>query len=220
MSFLISPSQFLIDKFKEYGFKKKIIKLPNPVVNFEKTIKTAGKKNYILYFGRLSEEKGLDVLIRAYSCLDDDIDLYLAGDGPEALKLKKLSENIVKSNNIKFLGQVNSSKIKELICGAEFIALASKCYENSPYGAIEAMYLGKAVVAPKIGGIPELIKDKETGFLYNPQDEKELVRIFRYLIKNTKIKKSIGIKARIIANKTHDKNIFYNNLMKIYKSLL
>lgn len=130
-----------------------------------------GKGDYFLYFGRLSVEKGINTLISAFSG-NKSHSLKIAGTGP----LKEFVENAAGQNaNISYLGFRKGKDLEELIKNASFIMMPSECYENNPLSVVEAYSLGKPVIGSRIAGIPELIKEGENGFLFEPGNRESLM---------------------------------------------
>ncbi len=125
------------------------------------------KKDYVLYFGRLSEEKGIGTLIAAAKELPD-ISFVFAGKGP----LEGSLQNI---GNIRYAGFMAGEALEKLIREARFSVIPSECYENCPLSVMESQILRTPVLAANIGGIPELIREGETGELF-PAGDREALR--------------------------------------------
>ncbi len=215
----VSPSQFLIDKFKDYGFKKEIIKIPNPIVN-QPDILSGQAGEYILYFGRLSQEKGIADLIEAYARVKTDCKLYIVGEGPERKNLEDLTKNKDLVNEIIFKGYKSGPNLWQLVNKAKFIVFPSRWYENSPYSVIEAMGLKKIVICANLGGTGELIKNRITGFLYKVGNIEELANIMKDLVENSSKYGKIGRNAEKLIKMRNNKYSYYNSLIKIYLRLL
>lgn len=120
---------------------------------------TAQKGDYVLYFGRLSEEKGIDRFLDACRLLPD-IPFVVAGSGPLEYLLR---ENC--PTNVRFVGFQNGGALRSLIEQAQFSVYLPIWYENCPLAVLESQSLGTPVLANRIGGIPELIQDGKTGVL-------------------------------------------------------
>lgn len=131
----------------------------------------AHKKDYVLYFGRYSVEKGIDTLVQA--CRDlPDVNFIFAGTGPLEDKLSGIS-------NIKNAGFQSGQALENLIREARFSVYPSEWYENCPFSVMESQLYGTPVIGANIGGIPELIRQGETGELFesgNVSDLKEKIR--------------------------------------------
>jgi len=164
----IALSEFARGKFIEGGLPaERIVVKPNFVYPDPGLKSVAGE--YALYVGRLSEEKGLRVLVEAWSRLGETIPLRIAGNGPlkeeiaAEIKTRKLS-------NVELLGQLPPSEIVPLMQGARFLMLPSVCYENFPLAVAEAFACGLPVIASLLGSMAEIIKDGDTGMHVTPGD--------------------------------------------------
>ncbi|MFR2617733.1 glycosyltransferase [Parabacteroides goldsteinii] len=167
----ITPSLFMKQIMIKGGFPdSKIQVLPN-FTNREYLMHSFEKGNYYCYIGRLSEEKGLNTLIKVAS--DLPYKLIIIGTGPLE---KTLAHN---NKNIKFVGFKNWEEIKTIVSQARFSVLPSEWYENNPLSIIESLCMGTPVLGANIGGIPELI-DNTNGTLFKsgvPCDLKEKIQI-------------------------------------------
>lgn len=158
----VVPSRFYIEKFVEWGWPEESFSyVPNFVDSA--TLKpefTPGE--YILYFGRLSEEKGLHTLVNAVAATASK--LVVVGTGPSEAEIKALVEQ--KQANVVFTGYQSGKKLHELIAGSRAVVLPSEWYENAPISVMEAYALGKPVIGADIGGIPELIEHNHSGLIF------------------------------------------------------
>ncbi len=219
ISLFISPSRFLKEKIQAMGFKKEVTHLPNfvKVKEHEPSYDYDHKGKQIVYFGRLSAEKGLSTLIKAVKGLD--VQLKIIGDGPQKPELEnKIEKEGIK--NIKLLGYRTGKDLHNEIKKSMFIALPSEWYENNPRSAIEAFALGKPVIGSRIGGIPELVIDKETGLLFTPGDSEDLAKKMQWLIANPGISQSMGKKARKFVEEKRNPESHYTALMQIYNQVI
>ncbi len=185
----ISPSEFLKKLFVRAGWdKKKIVVIPNPVEiplhSFREVSQTEGE--YVAYIGRLSQEKGLNVLLEA-AALTPTILYKVVGTGPEEKSLQKTQE---KKNlkNVSFLGWKTGADLQRLYEQARILIVPSVWYENYPLGILEAKAYGKIVLGSNIGGIPEMLDNK---FLFQPGDAQDLSEKIKqwYQISGTERKK-------------------------------
>ena len=169
--YLITPSAFYRDKFLEAGYApERLVHIPN-FLNLP-PLTGAGrekKQPYILYAGRLSEEKGLRTLLRAVE--GTEISLRVAGTGALEEEMRAALQRRSFSQ-VKLLGFLGESALTNEICGASALVLPSEWYENGPYAAIEAMRCGRPLIGSRIGGIPEMIQNN--GILTAPGDAEEL----------------------------------------------
>jgi glycosyltransferase involved in cell wall biosynthesis len=144
--------------------------LPYPVERTTEPDKDWRKKNYVVSFGRISYEKGLDTLIGAFQRLNPPIDLYIIGrsyDGEEE-RLKRLIEPQAQ-DRIHFLGFKSGQTLAQWIAEALFSIVPSRWYDNAPLSIYESLLNGTPVLAARIGGIPEQIQEGLTGYLFEPE---------------------------------------------------
>lgn len=162
---LICCSDFIRGKYETNPlFKDKAITLHNFID--KKAPENISKEDYILYFGRFSSEKGIDILLDA-ACELPDIKFIFAGSGP-------LEEEINKLPNAENVGFKTGAELDSLIAKARFSIYPSVWYENCPFSVMESISLGTPVIASAIGGIPELIDDGKTGMLFEAGNKDEL----------------------------------------------
>ena len=134
--------------------------------------KTMPKEKYFLFFGRLSREKGVRTLLEAFMDLPD-CRLKVVGTGPKEEELR----TFVRTNgmkNVEFLGYKRGKELQDLVAGAYFVIVPSECYENNPMTIIEAYSVGTPVIGAKIGGIPEIVVEGETGYQFVSGDSRDL----------------------------------------------
>lgn len=220
----IAPSRFLMDKVKEMGFTKKMAHLPNFIASDKFAFAYHGQDNsampadrQVVYFGRLSKEKGLFTLLEAIR--EVDIKLKIIGDGP----LRKEMEDKVKErglSKVDFLGYKTGEDLKEEIRKSLMVLMPSKCYENNPRTIIEAFALGKPVIGARIGGIPELVKDNETGLTFQPGNANDLRQKIKTLLDNPEQVIQMGKKARAFVEKELNPDKHYHQLMEIYQDAI
>ena len=120
-------------------------------------------KNF-LFFGRLSYEKGVMTLLKAFKGLPQ-CRLKVVGTGPQEDELKAFSKT-KQMNNVEFLGYKTGKELTDLVSNAYFVIIPSEWYENNPMTIIEAYSVGTPVIGARIGGIPEIVVDGQTGFLF------------------------------------------------------
>lgn len=161
----ICPSEFYAQKLACAKFTTSpIICMRNPLPVETLYEVNARDDGYILYFGRLSKEKGVQTLIDAVKNLNTK--LLILGTGPEEQKLK----NYVLQNkiaNVEFKGFVQGEELKNYIRGCRVAVLPSEWYENGPYSAMEAMALGKPLIVSDRGGLPELVTEDVNGYIFS-----------------------------------------------------
>lgn len=163
----ICPSEFYFRKLTEGKFTEKpIITIRNPLPL--DTVFEAKKENegYILFFGRLSPEKGVKTLIEAAK--RSGCHLVILGTGPQEKELKALAADAA---NIEFKGFQTGEALKNYVRNSRCVVLPSEWYENGPYSAMEAMAMGKPLIVSANGGLPELVEDGVNGYIYGKTAE-------------------------------------------------
>jgi len=214
----ISPSRFLKEKMIEFGLpQEKIVHIPN-FIHIDKYKPNFDFDNYLVCFGRLSHEKGIDILIKAMQGISG-IDLLIVGDGPDYKNYIKLVENM-EIKNITFLGYRSGDDLHELVRNAMFSVIPSMWYENNPISVIESFALGTPVIGTDIGGIPELIDEREDGLLCEPGSVEDLREKIIHLINNKRIIKKMGKNAREKAEKKYSSIIYYERIKNFYNEII
>ncbi len=145
-------------------FKNKTVVIHN-FVDVIKPKKTR-KGKYIIYFGKLCKEKGIETLLKTAEQLPN-INFIFAGYGP-------LENSIEKIYNCKYVGFKSGEELIELISKAKISICPSECYENCPFSVIESQMYGTPVIGSNMGGIPELIDIDSTGVIFNSGDVDDL----------------------------------------------
>ena len=163
---ILCPSEFMKRKLDgNPTLAEKTVFLRNFVSAAEQ--KETEKENYVLYFGRYSEEKGIRTLVNACRKLQD-IPFVFAGSG----LLETLLEGVPNIRNLGFLG---GEKLQEVIRKARFSVCLSQCHANCPFSVMESLMAGTPVLGSPNGGIPELIEEGRTGWICPMDSETQLV---------------------------------------------
>lgn len=136
--------------------------------------KSMPKEKYFLFFGRLSYEKGVRTLLEAFKDLSD-CRLKIVGTGPKEDELKEYAE-AHGMNHVEFLGYKRGKELLDLVANAYFVIVPSEWYENNPMTIIESYSVGTPVIGARIGGIPEIVAENETGYQFVSGDSEDLKR--------------------------------------------
>lgn len=210
---IIAPSKFMKHKLDEGGFADKTVAMQNFLTDsqmdmaqhvtsnhkFEDAASDdSDKRPYFLFFGRLSREKGILTLVRAFlgaAGLVDDIgpdafagaagrlpsdwQLHIVGDGPERGAIEELVRNAGPEAvcRVKLLGYRTGEDLQRQVGGARFSVLSSEWRENMPYSGLESLAAQTPVIGAHIGGIPELVEEGRTGFCFTSGDDNDLARV-------------------------------------------
>ena len=215
---IISPSEFNKNQLVNGKLKyNEIVTLHNFVNESERNDYVLG--DYAFYLGRLSKEKGILNLIEAIGEIPN-AKLLIAGDGPERERIEAYISEHKLDGRITLLGYQNQDSIHKYITNSRFVVIPSICNENCPYSVLEAMEIGKPIVASRIGGIPELIADGENGYLYKADDINELKEKLTLLLDNDDKVNRFAQKSRELYESYYSPDSYYNELIKIYNKVM
>jgi glycosyltransferase involved in cell wall biosynthesis len=211
--FLISPSQFVKNMVMETGYPEdRIIHIPN-MVDSEKYDPNPEPGDYVLFVGRLSHEKGIFVLLEAFRGLN--IPLRIVGTGP----VEDDARHFVEKNGMShvwFDGYKSGDDLRNAYRECAFTLIPSTWYENCPMSIIEAYAYGKPVIGSRIGGIPELIEDGQSGSLFAPGDAGELRDAVVKLWQDRSRIRSMGNCCRAMAMERFSPQVHYDSLIDVY----
>jgi glycosyltransferase involved in cell wall biosynthesis len=203
----IALSEFARAKFIEGGlpaervFVKPNFVAPDPGAG-------AGKGGFALFAGRLSPEKGVETLLRAWDRLGD-IPLRILGSGPLAPKVAR--------RGVTPMGQVPREAVLDTLRRAAVLILPSEWYEGSPLILLEAFACGTPVIASRLGALAECIRDGETGLLFRPGDADELAAKVRYAFSQPEHLARMRLNARREYEALYTAERNYQMLMSIYE---
>lgn len=203
---IICCSNFMKSKLDSNPiFKSKTIALHNFVnpVSCDKK----NEKKYVLYLGRYAEEKGVHTLLKVCQQLPN-IKFIFAGSGP-------LEDDLNGIKNVENVGFKTGNDLNELISGAAFSIYPSEWYENCPFSVMESQMFGTPVIGANIGGIPELIKNAETGELFESGNESELSEKIQKLWNDEELLKSYSANCK--STKFDNVEQYTEKLLKIYQ---
>ncbi|WP_255286062.1 glycosyltransferase [Priestia megaterium] len=216
VNYYITLTEFAQKKFIDYGLpKEKVVVKPNFLDKSSNV--SCSKENTILFVGRLSKEKGVDILIKAWKSLHDkqDYKLLIAGDGEERVKLQKLAEN---QNDVKFLGKIPSDSVKELMGKSKYLVVPSRWYEGLPMTIVESYSAATPVICSKLGSLEEIVEDNVTGFHFKVSNHKDLALILEKAINiSSSDYQHLSRKSLEAFKNKYDKHINYKILFNIYK---
>ncbi|WP_010237906.1 glycosyltransferase family 4 protein [Clostridium arbusti] len=215
---IITPSDFYRKKFIEFGVKQERIKYIPNFIDADKYVPNYEFDDYCLYFGRLSEEKGIITLVK--SMKNVDFKLKIVGTGPMDAYIKKLIKSEGINDKIEILGFKQGEELIKLVSKAMCVVVPSEWYENAPYTILEAMALGKLVIGSRIGGITELLEDGLIGLNFIPGSIEDLSNKINYIIENKHLVKRYGENARKKIKIKFNEKLHYEQIMDVYKQLL
>ena len=211
----IALTQFAKKKYIEAGWPSHKLAVKSNFISdpFNNQIKIDKEGGYALYVGRLSEEKGIDLLLDAWSKCE--LPLKIVGDGP--LK-KTVEQNQIKSGE--FLGVKDKVEVLDLIKNAEFVIMPSICYEGFPMVLVEAFACGTPALVARLGSMQEIINPNITGLYFETGNANDLAEKVRWLVDHPEQVRQMGHNARqeYLVKYTPEKN--YEMLMDIYNQAI
>lgn len=233
---IVAPSQFMRNKLIEGGFPTRQVVY---IQNFAKqdildnaadgTDRTDRENPYFLFFGRLSSEKGVDVLvdafIKALPSLPAKLRLVIAGDGPERQNVEDriTAAGAEASERIELVGFQNGADMQHFAERASLAVASSRWRENMPYSIVEAFALGTPVIGTDIGGIPELVSEGRTGFICEPGDADSLSQALlrgAALIQDRKAYATMQENCRSYVLERCSQDKYMNDLVALYQELI
>jgi glycosyltransferase involved in cell wall biosynthesis len=149
--------------------------------------------DYFLFAGRLSQEKGLDVLLEAWRSRDGMPLLKIAGDGPLGPWLREQTATLPR---VEYLGRLSHEAVVEQMKHAAALVLPSVCYENFPVSVVEAYAAGLPVIASDAGAIPELVHDHTTGLIFPARNSAGLTEKILELTNSAALNRKLRAAAR------------------------
>lgn len=199
---MICCSEFMKNKLdSNLIFSKRTVALHNFIDEVE--WETCEKDNFVLYFGRLSQEKGIKTLINVCKTLPN-IKFVFAGSGP-------LKDEVITIPNIKYVGFKTGKELEMVIRKARFSVHPSEWYENCPFTVMESQMYGTPVLCADIGGIPELIEPEKTGELFESANAEDL---------KAKLQEMWESEEKIVYYSENCKNIKFDTLTEYYEKLI
>lgn len=178
---------------------------------------------FLFAVGRLSFRKGFHLLIEAMpNILKEvpDAQLYIAGKGYMMTFLEGLSNSLGLNNNVNFLGYVSEEALPWLYKNSDVFIFPSITAESFGITLIEAMSARRAVVASKIGGVPEIIEDRMNGLLFNPWDSKGIAEKTLEILENEKLSNFLGENAFKTAEKKYSWPIVSGQIEQVYRDVI
>jgi glycosyltransferase involved in cell wall biosynthesis len=213
---LVAPSRFYRDKLIAWGWDAgRIAYIPN-CIDARAYSPATHEGDYFVYAGRLAPEKGLTTLVRATALSRQR--LVLAGSGPEEPALRKLAEEL--GADVVFAGHLDKRALQRLVGEARALVLPSEWYENAPISVLEAYALGRPVIGTRIGGIPELVVDGQTGALVEPGNAEMLAEALATLASlSSSARASLGAAGRAWIAWEFSPDRYLDRTLALYEAL-
>ncbi len=213
---IITSTEFCRQKHIQVGIPGSQIKVVPHFVVDPQCVPDAPRGEYALCAGRLSREKGLDVLLKAWRNVKD-IPLYIVGTGPqsEAMKGYIRKEGL---DNVRMLGFLKKEEYLEIMRQAKFLVAPCLSYDNFPMVIVEAYSYGVPVLASRLGSLEEAVQEGKTGMLFSAGDVNDLAEKARALISDESKYQNLCRGARKAYETKHTPQQHYEGLMACYQA--
>ena len=178
------------------------------------------KDRYFLFMGRLDPIKGIEYLLKAFSRFTsrtNEYKLAIAGTGFYENKLKSIANSI---DNVLFLGHISKMEEKKALYENSLAVILPSIYEAFPMVILEALALGKPIIASKVGGIPEIIKNNHNGILVKPGDVLTLEKSLNFIVSNPDVRHQMSVRNRKLAQDKYTHLNMAKMTLEIYNKLL
>jgi glycosyltransferase involved in cell wall biosynthesis len=210
---LIVLSPFGQEKLLQAGYDAEQIAIIPNSTSVEVKEATAHKPvgEYVAFAGRLSSEKGVDILLAAANRMPD-IPFKIAGDGPALPELKTRAPR-----NVEFLGRLGFSDLLAFYRKSLALVVPSLWFEPFGLVVVDAMALGVPVIASRIGGLPYLVDEGITGALFQPGDSEDLIKQVRRLWESPQLCECLGRAGQVKVLRQYSQDAYYRNLIVVYQ---
>lgn len=227
---VIAPSEALTKELREYKLKRKAFVISNPMdlsyFSTDKSKESLRKKFHltnptIIHCGRLSYEKSIDVVLKAFAKLRSkniEADLVMIGDGPERKPLEALAEDLGISDQTLFTGVLRGKDLVERVASGDFFVSASTT-ETQGLVFLEAMALGVPVIGVNAGGVPEYVQDGVNGLVVEPGNITQFAEAMERMIGDSMLREKCGQHAKQSVQK-YDAKHMVGEIEKVYKNLV
>ena len=213
----VALSDFVRQRFVEAGFPKERIFVKPNFEFYRKPREVSDAPTHALYLGRLTEEKGIPTLLRAWR--DIATPLVLAGDGPMRGFVQE-NCNRPELRHAQYVGFLSREDTWKQMERAHFVVVPSAWQEPFGRAVIEAYAMGKPVLASRAGALSELISEGETGSLFEINNVADLVQKARGLLANPSRTRLMGVRARKRYEELYSPEANYRRMMEIYSQVM
>jgi glycosyltransferase involved in cell wall biosynthesis len=212
----VVPSRFMLETLVRWGWRREsFVYVPN-FVDVERFRPGNGTGRRFVYCGRLDELKGVETLVRAAARAKQPV--TIVGRGPDETRLHKLAAEL--QADVSFAGYLTKDALTEVLQSARAIVVPSECNENAPLSLLEAYATARPVIGSNIAGIPELIREDETGALFPTGDVPALAAVLERFaqLPDTRVA-DMGKAGRRWVEQDFNPATYRNRLIALYASL-
>ncbi len=213
---IVAPSLFMKNKLVEWGWDaERIVHIPN-YVHSDAFTPNPAPGNYFVYFGRLQVDKGVATVVKA--AIQAGVKLHMVGTGPDEAFVKELARG--HEERVTFHGYQSGETLWRIVGQSRAAVLASEIYENAPISILEAYAMGKPVIGARIAGIPEMVREGETGALFESGNVDELAALMgRFATLPDGELAEMGQAARAYVSRTFTARRYLDEMLELYAGL-
>jgi glycosyltransferase involved in cell wall biosynthesis len=212
----IPPSHFMGRMLVRGGFDPSKIRQLFYTIQIDSFPHGLQEDDYFVFYGRLSEEKGLLTLLEAMQGVDNGY-LKIIGEGPMKAELDRTIQKSEIGDRVILTGAMGGEELKQAVARSQFVVVPSEWYENSPLVIYESFAMGKPVIGADIGGISELVEDGIHGLLFRAGDSEVLRAAIKKLLSDSTLRKQMGSAARQRAEALFDPEVHYQEMIGIMR---
>ena len=210
------PSRFYVQKLSEWGVRRELLRYVPNFVDVPRYRPQFEPGTDFIYFGRVSREKGLGTLIRATAAAGSR--LVIAGTGPALEDLRRLAAEL--GATVRFAGFLSGDALHDAVRAARAVVLPSEWYENAPMSVLEAYALGKPVIGARIGGIPELVREGDTGWGFASGNAESLAEALRATMHQSDATiREMGTRARAWIEVEFTADAYRKRILEVYREI-
>lgn len=221
----ICPSRFTLRQMEKAGFSgRKLFHVPT-FIDTQAIVPDFSPGGYILYSGRISPEKGVNVLLEAHKILagqsaNSPLPLYIIHTGGSEARSLEARVTSGELTNVRILSGLNRQEFHSYVSNAAFTVVPSICYDNLPNVILESYAFGKAVVGSNRGSISEVVLDGKTGLLFEPGNSRDLADKMAWLAGRPEECSCMGRAGRTFVENEHNKELHYDKLMSVFSKFI
>jgi glycosyltransferase involved in cell wall biosynthesis len=217
VTFYLAPSRFMRDKVVEFGIDPARVEYVPNFIAAPPEPATTPVGTRVLYAGRLERVKGVRTMLAAWrrAKAAGTAELWIAGDGEDRAELESYC-SAQRLTGVRFLGHLDRDDLTSALDAARVVVVPSEWYENAPLAVLEAAARAKPIVASDIGGLPELVRDGDTGRLFPAGDAGALAERIDELALDGERAQAMGRRARDFVLGEFSAGRHYDDLMNVY----
>lgn len=214
----IALSEFQRKRMVDAGLpRSRVYVKPNFYPGKPRVVPWSERPNYVVFVGRLSEEKGLRTLLRAWAAWGTDSpELRIVGDGPLRAELKAMAAELP----VRFLGQLPAADAQAHISSASLVVLPSEWFEGFPMVVREAFAFGTPAAVSNLGPLPSIVKHGESGVVFEAGNPDSLLKTVRAAWKSSSLLELLAQGARQAFDVLYNEDANYQMLIQIYEQAI